>query len=130
MTLKVKLVACRRRDTPILVLLALFCFVSLFQSSNSSSISKAIVKKIVEEQNTSNAWQTFDNDFDEHLLGIINLNELERAKRNKPARRRNTPVRMRGILTPDEQILIDESIKLKLIERLKNMYVKSSRSRY
>ena len=74
-------------------------------------------------------WKSFNDDFDRNLLDIIDLNELDDGKRQKIFVKNKPSQRVMSFLNQDDQAQIEEAIRQKLIERLKNMYVKTARSR-
>ena len=67
-------------------------------------------------------YKILDENFDAALLEVI-------AGKNEVESKVKTVDKVKSLLSSDDKILIEESIRLILIERLKSMYVKTSRSR-
>ena len=97
---------------------------------------KKIVESLYNQDNTEYSLKKTNNDyeigykildesFDMKLLDLIEDKKILETTNN---RQKNTE-RVKSLLTSDDKVLMEEQIREKLIERLKKIYVKTSRSR-
>jgi hypothetical protein len=97
---------------------------------------KKIVESLYNQDNTEYSLQKSRNDyqigdkildesFDRKLLDLIEDKKILETANNQ----QKNSERVKSLLNSDDKVLMEEQIREKLIERLKKIYVKTSRSR-